>query len=267
MPLSDYSSVGSVSNTNSSGIIVETPFEDKDELISVDSFLQLMIAEMTSTNPFGDDSGGGANTTDYITQLAQITTMQQMQQLAYYSKGNYAMSLVGKEVTAASLGLGGKANKVTGPVEKVTLTDGDYMVYVGGKGYKLSQIMTVNSPNHVEDTGLDDLKNSQVILTSRTDESAKIRWDRPDVSDKTVLEDLTYKVYYSTDKAMDTAKDVEANGKLAGEIKHSDLKEDDTLEMNITGLEPNTTYYINVMATTANGDQYVYKKATITTKA
>lgn len=266
MALSDYSSVGSVSNTNSSGIVVETPFEDKDELISVDSFLQLMIAEMTSTNPFGDDSGGGANTTDYITQLAQITTMQQMQQLAYYSKGNYAMSLVGKEVTAASLGLGGKANKVTGPVEKVTLTDGDYMVYVGGKGYKLSQIMSVNSPDFVEDTGLDDLKNSPVILMSRTDESAKVRWDKPDVSDESILKNLTYKVYYSTEKGMETAKDIETNGKLAGEIKASDMKDDDKLEMDIEGLESNTTYHVNVIVTTAGGDKYVYKKTTFTTK-
>ena len=82
--------------------------------------------------------------TAYVTQLAQFATMQQMQELAYYSKINYVVSLVGKEVTAAKLSVGGNVEKVTGEVEKVSLVNNEYTVYVKGKPYALSQIMQVH---------------------------------------------------------------------------------------------------------------------------
>lgn len=265
MPVSDYSSIGSTSGVNSGGITVETPYEKEDELISVDSFLQLMIAEMTSTNPFSDESGGGSNTTDYITQLAQITTMQQMKQLAYYSKGNYAMSLVGKDVTAASMAIGGNTNKVTGTVEKVSFVDEDFLVYVDGKGYSLSQIMSVNESAYVDDEqGLDDIKSSQLVFLSRTDSSAKIRWDVPDVKDS-IKEDLTYSVYYSDEDNVSTVSAAK-EGTLAGKVKGTEISEGKASEMNITGLEAGTTYYANVVATTSAGKEYIYKRVAFTTK-
>lgn len=266
MPVNDYSSVGSSTGVNTNGITVETPYEKEDDLISVDSFLQLMIAEMTSTNPFSDEGGGGgSNTTDYITQLAQITTMQQMKQLAYYSKGNYAMSLVGKDVTAASMAIGGNTNKVTGTVEKVSFVDEDFVVYVDGKGYSLSQIMSVNESEYVDDEqGLDDIKTSQLVFLSRTDSSAKIRWDVPDVKDA-IKEKLTYSVYYSDEDNVSTVSAAK-EGKLAGKVKGSDIMEGAASELNITGLEAGTTYYANVVATTESGKEYIYKRVAFTTK-
>ena len=81
--------------------------------------------------------------TQYVTQLAQFTTMQQMQELAYNAKSTYATSLVGKDVTAAKITVNGDLATTEGPVEKVSLLDGEYVIYVGGKGFTLDEIMEV----------------------------------------------------------------------------------------------------------------------------
>lgn len=52
--------------------------------------------------------------TEYVTQLAQFATMQQMEELSSYMKTNYVMSLVGKNVTAANVSVSGELQKRPG---------------------------------------------------------------------------------------------------------------------------------------------------------
>ena len=126
--------------TDSSGKYIDAVYDDASGLgVSVDDFLQLMISQLQNQdfmNPMED--------TEYVTQLAQFASMQQMQELAYYSKANYVMSLVGKEVTAAKLSIGGNVEKVTGVVEKINLANNEYLVYIKDKSYNLNQIMQVH---------------------------------------------------------------------------------------------------------------------------
>ena len=70
--------------------------------------------------------------------------MQQMQELASYQKTNYAISLVGKNITAAKFGVAGNLIKETGVIQKVSLVDNSYEVTVNGKNFTLDQIMEIN---------------------------------------------------------------------------------------------------------------------------
>ena len=98
--------------TQYNGITVNTPFESENQSLTMADFLQLMIAEMKNQDFMGGDGGSQSNSAaNYITQMAQMSTIQQMEQLAYYSKTNYAMSLVGKQVTVATLGIGGSVKR------------------------------------------------------------------------------------------------------------------------------------------------------------
>lgn len=111
-----------------------------EKSVSIDDFLNLMVAQLTNQdfmNPMED--------TQYVTQLAQFATMQHMQELAYYSQSNYVTSLVGKDVTVAKLKLGGEIEKVEGKVERILLSDKEFMIMVDGKSYNLSQIMEIRS--------------------------------------------------------------------------------------------------------------------------
>lgn len=233
---------------------VNTPYEDASSKdVSVDDFLQLMIAQLRNqdfTNPVDDSQ--------YVTQLAQFASMQQMQELAYYSKTNYVMSLVGKEVTAARLSFGGGVKTVTGPVEKVALSNKEFMIFVDGESYNLNQIMEVNDTNAITDTELKDVGEKAIILEQNTRERARIRWD-PAVENEVTQKAMKYSVYYSKDASFDTVPAVK-KGTLVGDAETPGM-----LTVDIKGLEPNTTYFVNVVVKSPSGKEAVYQKRVFTT--
>lgn len=238
----------------SSPITVNTPYEtDSSSSISIESFLQLMIAELQNqdfTNP--------VDNSQYVSQLAQFAIMQQMQTLAYYSKTNYVMGLVGKEVTVASYSLGGKVNSATGTVEKITLSGEDYEIYVKGKAYSLSQIMSVSQTSATTANELESVAKSTPYLLKRTAESAEIAWNPPTTSDES---QYYYSVYYSENQEFDSLAQVK-QGTLVASFQGGD----DDLAASLSDLEPDTTYYVNVIISDSSGNQAVYQKLIFKTK-
>lgn len=128
-----------INNTNSVKQTTSNAwFEESKDQVSVENFLELMVAQLKNqdfTNPVDD--------TQYIAQLAQFATMQSMQELNYYSQSNYVISMVGKEVTASKLSVGGNLETVTGIVTKISLVDNQFAIFIGDEMFSLSQIMEV----------------------------------------------------------------------------------------------------------------------------
>jgi flagellar basal-body rod modification protein FlgD len=128
-----------INNTNAvSSTTSNSWFEESKDQVSVESFLELMVAQLQNqdfTNPVDD--------TQYVSQLAQFATMQAMQELNYFSKSNYVMSMVGKEVTASRMTIGGNLETVTGVVSKISLVDNEFGVFIGDQMFSLSQIMEI----------------------------------------------------------------------------------------------------------------------------
>lgn len=148
-------------------------FTDEKKAVSVDDFLTLMVAQLTNQdfmNPVDD--------TQYVTQLAQFATMQQMQELASYMKTGYVLSLIGQNVTAAKFTVAGDVKKETGPVEKVTLADNEYAVYVNGQKFKLEQIMEIHTGNSASDEIVNSSKAS--YLASLLGKSVSVRVENKD---------------------------------------------------------------------------------------
>lgn len=226
---------------------------NKDEGVKVEDFLNLMIAQMQN-----QDFMSPTDDTQFLTQMAQFSTMQQMQELAEYSKTTYAMSLVGKEVTVARINVSGDMSKFTGPVEKVTLAGGEYTVHVGGKGYKLNEIMEVSSGKTESKTGAVDVTNKAVQAEVLDDGSVKLAWPAATDKDGAPVTNSRYTVYYSKSSEMSTAEDVEKNGIRLGEANRKDLTGE-----TIQGLEPGNTYYVNVVVTESSGVKSVYQKAVV----
>lgn len=117
--------------------------------LSVDDFLKIMAAEMQNQSPMGDSGGGGGSKTDYVSQLAQFTSLELMtdvvENLNYVnsmSQQQYAFSLIGKEVSLKV----GEAN-ISGLVEKIKFKEGLPMITVGGEDYQLGNIMEVGEAN------------------------------------------------------------------------------------------------------------------------
>lgn len=232
--------------------------DKKDNGVSVDDFLNLMVTQLANQdfmNPVDD--------TQYLTQLAQFASMQSMQELSYYSQTNYVMSMIGKEATVAKLSLGGNVTQDTGIVSKVSLVDNEFLVYVNDKSYTLDQIMTIQAPkksSEAEDG--DDKEEEEQIARSLsvatvTRGSAEIRWTKATSEEDS---SLRYSVYYSTSSDFDSVDEVK-KGKLFGTGERENL-----FREIITGLESDTVYYVNIVATDEKGNESVYDKVMFTTK-
>ncbi len=103
---------------------------EKNNLITMDSFYQLLIAEMQNQDPLEPTSN-----TEFISQMATFTSLQAQQDNFDMQKQNYANSLVGQIVAVSEDG----TNLKQGIVEYVTYGD-EIQVNIDGKNYKLSQI-------------------------------------------------------------------------------------------------------------------------------
>lgn len=150
---------GESESTESANKVWNAVFEDKkSSAIDTESFLALIVAQMTNQdfmNPMDD--------TQMVTQMVQMNTMQMMQEMANQTKTSYVMGMVGKTVTAARINVSGELLKETGPVQKVTLTNNEFAVYVNGKRFTLEQIMEIGAST--EALGGTDETNTGSTLT------------------------------------------------------------------------------------------------------
>ena len=91
----------------------------------------------------------------YVTQLAQISTMQQMEEMSYNAKSTYVASLVGKYVAAAKFTVSGELKKTEGIVDKISLLDEKFVIYVNGESYNMDEIMEIKTEpaNNPDDSG------------------------------------------------------------------------------------------------------------------
>lgn len=127
--------------------------EDGDgNQLDVDGFMKIMVAQLTNQdfmNPVDD--------TQFVTQMAQFSMMQQMSDMTSNMKNNYMLSLVGQTVTCAKFNVSGDVVKETGKVERIVLAENDYSIYVNGERFSLSQIMELGAASEEDknppDTG------------------------------------------------------------------------------------------------------------------
>lgn len=247
------SGVSGVSQTQPKNI--KAVYEDEAaKNVSIDNFLQMMIAQIQNQDPLNpiDD-------TQYVTQLAQFATMQQMQELAYYSKTNFITSMVGKDVTAAKATLNG-VQKTTGTVDKVSLVNSEYLIYVDGKSFTLSEIMEIHPSSVKDDSDSSDgvVTKYGLSLIDSTDTGATVGWDVPTEDEDADAARLRYSVYYSKSDDFDTVSKVK-KGTLVGKAKQTGVT-----EMEIDQLTPGETYYVNVIVMDVAGNEYAYKKQSFT---
>lgn len=135
--------------TPEDGNVIDAVYGDaSDKLVSMDDFLTLMVAQLKNQdfmNPMDD--------TQYVTQLAQISSMQQMEEMAYNSKTTYATSLVGKTVQAAKFTVAGELKTTEGVVNKVSLLDGKFVIYVNGEPYGMDELMEIKTAAETNGSG------------------------------------------------------------------------------------------------------------------
>lgn len=112
------------------GKVVETDSQNSlkkanktgNDSMDKDAFLQLLVAQMKYQDPLQPTSN-----TEYISQYAQFSQVEQMQNMAASMDLQRASSLVGQQVYMKTTNSAGETNYVQGKV--------DYVVYENNKAY------------------------------------------------------------------------------------------------------------------------------------
>ncbi len=123
--------------------------------LTIQDFFSLMITQLTNQdfmNPTSDS--------EYMSQLTQYSSMQAMQEMAKFTQQNYAMSMIGKNVTAAKFSNGKQINE-TGTVEQLVINKNEYKVKVNGETFTLDQVSLIGMPS-------DDKKGQENSTTDKT---------------------------------------------------------------------------------------------------
>lgn len=131
--------------------------------LNMETFLQLLAVQLSNQNPLEPMSDR-----DFFAQMAQMGTVQGMDQLQKSMQMGQASALIGKTVTAVRpMTEGGANNLVTGVVRNVGYVNGDYVLQIqepdgGYVDVKLGNIREVGEGSLSDDDYF--IRGDQAIL-------------------------------------------------------------------------------------------------------
>ena len=117
----------------------ESKKSSADNSLGKEAFLQLLVTQMQYQDPLNPQQD-----TEFISQLAQFSSLEQMQNLNETFSNTSALNLVGKTVTVTETDSSGKSHTVTGVVDFVTRdSKGNSRVSVNGSTYSADDVSEV----------------------------------------------------------------------------------------------------------------------------
>lgn len=132
--MTNINSSGATSS-GTSGLIKESTGKST---LDMDDFLKLLAAELQN-----QDMSSPMETSEFMSQLTQMSMVQAITDITNVSLISYAASLVGKDVTIGKIGSDGKLQEVYGTVTATGMYSGEQVIFVDGISYSLSSIMAV----------------------------------------------------------------------------------------------------------------------------
>lgn len=128
---------GKIVETDSQASLKKANTADKNGM-DKDAFLQLLVAQMQYQDPLEPTSN-----TEYISQYAQFSQVEQMQNMAATTELARATSLVGQEVYIKTVGSNGKSDLIYGKVDYVVFENGKAYLSIDESLYSLDDLDTV----------------------------------------------------------------------------------------------------------------------------
>lgn len=103
-----------------------------------DAFLQLLVCQMQNQDPINPNTD-----TEFVSQLAQFSSLEQLQNLSGESEKSQAFSLVGKYVIFQKTDSDGKTTYPEGVVDFVNMSGKNIKISVNGSTYDYDELYTV----------------------------------------------------------------------------------------------------------------------------
>ncbi len=114
----------------------------KGKSLAMDDFFKLLVAQLSNQDMFNT-----VDDTQFISQMAQFSMLQAVDDLSRASATSYSISLIGKEVSVARIGSEGMLKTHKGIVDSVIFYNGCPQIIIEDEKYDLTSIMEVKEPN------------------------------------------------------------------------------------------------------------------------
>jgi len=172
VPMGNVTSIvdGMVVDTASQA--TETTKKSADNNLGKDAFLQLLVTQMKYQDPLNPTQD-----TDFIAQLAQFSSLEQLQNLNQSFSDTGALNMVGKVATVRWEDASKTSHEITGVVDFVTKSGNKMKVSINGELYDTDDIASVYDDNYVVSQKLPtveaqaatfDLGNPEDVVVSLT---------------------------------------------------------------------------------------------------
>lgn len=113
-----------------------------------DAFLQLLVTQMKYQDPLNPSSN-----TEYISQLATFSQLEQMQNLGATTSNSQALSLVGKNVIVRTKSETGTISNIGGKVDFVNMSNGKARISINGNLYSIDDLDSVIDDTYILEKG------------------------------------------------------------------------------------------------------------------
>ncbi|MDO5127819.1 MAG: flagellar hook capping FlgD N-terminal domain-containing protein [Eubacteriales bacterium] len=131
---SAVSEIANKANSYISGKSKEEPKNDLDK----DAFLQLLVAQMQYQDPLNP-----GDSTEYMSQLAQYSSLEATMNISSSLEKGNALNLVGQYVIMHTTDSTGNDSMVSGLVEYATVKDGEVLVSINDTYYPAADLDSV----------------------------------------------------------------------------------------------------------------------------
>lgn len=138
---------GKIIDTSASSQSLSSVTKDDNSSLDKEAFLQLLVAQMKYQDPLEPTSN-----TEYISQLATFSSLEQMQNLNSTMETSMASGLVGKQVIMKVTSSSGETTYVTGQVDYVVRENGNTYLSVNNGLYSIDDLDTVVDADYLEAT-------------------------------------------------------------------------------------------------------------------
>lgn len=153
MEINAYNTGNQVNKTNANNLKVQKG----NESLNMQDFLNLLVAQMTN-----QDAMNPMDNTEFISQMAQFSSLQAMSDLTEMAMQGQATSLIGKNVVVADYDNMGQMIIQEGIVQRVTIFGRETKLYVNDTEYSYSNVMEIKEAEKLvveEDPVLEMLGN------------------------------------------------------------------------------------------------------------
>ena len=145
---------GVISKTNN---IEKIKTADELNKLGKDSFLKLLVAQMENQDPMQPQSN-----TEWVSQLATYSTLEQMQNMNAVMTNSQAFGLIGQDVIVATKNADGKESTISGKVDFVSVKGNKSYLSIDGNLYPSSDLQSIINPDYIKGNVIPKVENKEL---------------------------------------------------------------------------------------------------------